>query len=59
MRAAPSRILVYVVLAGVCYALAAGLGQGGAAFALFLLGGVAAELIFWRHLYLRLRNRAR
>lgn len=59
MSNAPKRILVYLVLACVCYGLAVALGDGGLAFALFLSGGLIAELVFWRHLYLRLRDRAR
>lgn len=53
------RIGVYLVLAIVCYAVAAYFGQGGLGFGLFIAGGMLAELCFWRHLYLRVRDRFR
>ena len=40
------RLLFYLVLAVVSYAVAMGIGTGPAS-AVFLIGGVAAELSFW------------
>jgi hypothetical protein len=52
------RIFVYLILAFVCYAIAAFFGDTRLAFVVFACAGIFLELIFWRHLILRLRHRS-
>ena len=44
-----ARILFYLVLALICYGIAAVAG-GGIAFAIFLVAGAVGELAMWREL---------
>ena len=57
MPARAPRILFYFVLALICYAVGVYFGEGTLAFALFVIVGIFAELIFWKHLFTRLLRR--
>ncbi len=61
MHTAVKRVIFYMVLAAACYGIATVLGESQAVFvAVFstgLLIGLAAELMFWRHLYQVFANR--
>ena len=50
------RVFFYLFLAIACYAMAAVLGEGRIGFMAFFIVGVIAELVFWRHLFLRVRR---
>ena len=49
MRVRTKRILFYLVLALVCYAIGFA-GGGRAAFMVFLIAGMIGELLFWKEL---------
>lgn len=57
MSARAPRIFFFLVLALICYGIGVFFGEGTLAFALFFGVGIFAELVFWRHLYLRLVRR--
>jgi hypothetical protein len=56
MNEVRKRVLFYFLLALACYSMAAYLGEGRIAFIVFIVVGLIAELIFWSHLFLRLRQ---
>jgi len=51
-----SRVILYLVLALVCYVLALAFKSTGLFFAVFLIGGIALELLFWRSLLFGFRR---
>jgi hypothetical protein len=52
------RVFLYFLLACACYTLSALLDAGRWGVILFLVAGIIAELVFWRHFYLRLTQRS-
>jgi len=50
------RVLFYLLLAIACYSIAAYLGGGRIAFIVFIVAGLIAELVFWTHLFVRVRQ---
>lgn len=59
MAAVKQRIVFYLGLAVVCYAIALWRGEGGIAFAVFLATGIIAEGIFWLRLFRHVSSRGR
>ncbi len=43
-----SRLALYLLLAIICYAVAFAFRSTGLFFGVFLIGGIALELLFWR-----------
>jgi hypothetical protein len=61
MHTAVKRVIFYTILAASCYGIATFFGESQAVFVVVfsigLLIGLAAELMFWRHLYQVFANR--